>query len=55
MKTRGSPFALQLLHRPMMSPQFPDASSEREEDAAVTEEKRKNDSDGGERKVEREE
>jgi hypothetical protein len=46
MKTRGSPIALQLLHRPMMSPQFPDASSEREEVAAVTEEKRKSSSDG---------
>uniref|UniRef100_A0A2N9J209 Uncharacterized protein n=1 Tax=Fagus sylvatica TaxID=28930 RepID=A0A2N9J209_FAGSY len=42
MKTRGSPIALHLLHRPMMSPQFPDSSSEREEVAAVTEEKRKN-------------
>ena len=54
MKTRGSPIALHLLHRPMMSPQFPDSSSEREEVAAVTKEKRKS-SSRREREVEREE
>uniref|UniRef100_A0A2N9EM95 Uncharacterized protein n=1 Tax=Fagus sylvatica TaxID=28930 RepID=A0A2N9EM95_FAGSY len=53
MKTRGSPIALHLLHRPMMSPQFPDSSSEREEVAAMTEEKRKS-SSGGEREKWRE-
>ena len=54
MKTRGSPIALHLLHRPMMSPQFPDSSSEREEVAVVTEEKKKQFRER-EREVEREE
>ena len=53
-KTRGSPIALHLLHRLMMSPQFPDSSSEREEVATVTKEKRKS-SSRREREVEREE
>ena len=54
MKTRGSPIALHLLHCPMMSPQFPDSSSEREEVSVVTSEKRKSNS-GREREVKREE
>ena len=53
-KTRGSPIALHLLHRLMMSPQFPDSLSERKEVVAVTEENRKS-SSGREKEVEREE
>jgi hypothetical protein len=53
MKTRGSPIALHLLHCLMMSPQFPDSSSEREEVAAETEEKRKSNSGERERSEER--
>ena len=54
MKTNRSSIALHLLHRPMMSPQFPDSLSERKEVVAVTEESRKS-SSGREKEVEREE